>query len=292
MYQVTVQATDEGGVAGRLPVTVTVEDVNEPPVVGGPKTISPESREPHGNARSHTPGDVPRHRPAQTTSWGPSSGSSTVLSGANSAAFAFDQSTGRLTFESSARTTRDGGGQYEVTLTANDGSREGMLGVTVTVANLDEFVSASAGGDTATQAVAVTITDKDEPAAVTASRGSGVTGTGSNLIVDENHSGTVATFAASDPENDATLTYTWSVAGTDRLDFSISTSGVLTFAATPDYERPADAAAPRNVYNITVSALDSDGKTGSTTVTVTVTNVNEPPVVGGPKTISWSENRT
>ena len=262
VYQVTVQATDEGGVAGRLPVTVTVEDVNEPPVISGSAALSLEE-EGVVLVGTYTVTDPEE----AAIAW-------LLLAGDDSEKFEFTTTSGRLRLSFKAAPDYDD---------AQDSGTDNVY---------DVIVSASAGGDTATQAVAVTITDKDEPAAVTASRGSGVTGTGSNLIVDENHSGTVATFAASDPENDATLTYTWSVAGTDRLDFSISTSGVLTFAATPDYERPADAAAPRNVYNITVSALDSDGKTGSTTVTVTVTNVNEPPVVGGPKTISWSENRT
>ena len=53
---------------------------------------------------------------------------------------------------------------------------------------------------------------------------------------------------------------------------------MLTFAAIPDYELPADSGT-NNVYDITVNALDSDGETGRLAVTVTVTGENEPPEV-------------
>ena len=119
-----------------------------------------------------------------------------------------------------------------------------------------------------TIAVTVTITGVDEPPEIDLrSAGSGVTANGSHLAVDENHTGTVATFAANDPESKAGLTYIWSVGGTDRLDFAVTDAGVLSFAAIPDYERPADSGG-NNVYDITLSALASDDKRGSIDVTV------------------------
>ena len=82
----------------------------------------------------------------------------------------------------------------------------------------------------------------------------------------------VLDFAAVDVDAADTLSY--SVSGTDAADFSIDRStGVLTFAAAPDYETPADADTD-NVYNITVSV--SDGTVSdSTDVAVTVTNAND-----------------
>ena len=66
---------------------------------------------------------------------------------------------------------------------------------------------------------------------------------------------------------------------TDRLDFAVTGGGgVLSFAAIPDYELPADSGG-NNVYDITVNALDSEGETGRLDVTVTITNENERPVV-------------
>ncbi len=124
-------------------------------------------------------------------------------------------------------------------------------------------------------AVIITVEDVDEPADVSFVATGGVTGATNTLTVDENYDDTLATFTASDPENDQTLTYTWALGGTDRLDFAITATGVLSFVNVPDHERPADSGG-NNVYDITVSALDSDGETGRIAVTVTVENVDEP----------------
>ena len=127
----------------------------------------------------------------------------------------------------------------------------------------------------------VTVTDVDEPADVSfAAAGRVAVNSDNALAVDENHEGTLATFSASDPENKAGLTYEWSVGGTDGGDFALTAGGVLSFASVPDHERPADSGG-NNVYDITVSALDSDGKTGSTALTITVDPVNEPPAITG-----------
>ena len=131
-----------------------------------------------------------------------------------------------------------------------------------------------------TISVTVTVSDVDEPADISFAATGGVTANDNALAVDENHTGTLATFSASDPENVQTLMYDWSVGGTDRLDFAITDSGVLSFANIPDYERPADSGG-NNVYDITASGLDSDGKTSSIDVTVTVERVNEPPTITG-----------
>ena len=87
----------------------------------------------------------------------------------------------------------------------------------------------------------------------------------------ENGTSTVATYTATDPENDQ---ITWSLSGTDSSDFSVL-RGDLTFNAAPDYEQPADADT-NNVYRVTVRAFDGT-HTVTLDVTVTVTDVNEPP---------------
>ena len=126
------------------------------------------------------------------------------------------------------------------------------------------------GTQTGTLDVTVTVTNVDEPADISFAASGGVTVTDNALSVDENYDGTLATFSASDPEMEAGLTYVWSVGGTDGLDFVISEFRVLSFAAVPDYELPADSGT-NNVYDITVNALDSEGETGRLAVTVTVT---------------------
>ena len=126
----------------------------------------------------------------------------------------------------------------------------------------------------------VTVTNVDEPADISFVATGGVTVNNNALTVAENHDGTLATFSANDPEKKPGLTYTWSLGGSDRGDFALTAAGVLTFAAIPDHERPADSGG-NNVYGITVSARDSDGKTGSLALTVTVDPVNEPPAISG-----------
>ena len=135
---------------------------------------------------------------------------------------------------------------------------------------------------TTTIMVTINVTDVDEPADITFTEGSNVTANDNALTVDENYAGSLATFRADDPESTPGLTYQWSVVGTDGGDFAFTAeadtrSGELSFAANPDYERPADSVG-NNVYDITVNARDSDNKTGRINVTVTVLPVNEPPI--------------
>ena len=137
----------------------------------------------------------------------------------------------------------------------------------------------------------INVTDIDEPAEITLTASPGVSADNNELSVDENHDGTLATFSASDPERKAGLTYEWSVVGTDLGDFAITAAGVLSLAAIPDYERPADSGG-NNVYDLTVSALDSDGERGNIAVTVTVEPVNEAPTITGDAAPSIEEGGT
>ena len=91
----------------------------------------------------------------------------------------------------------------------------------------------------------------------------------------ENGTSTVATYAATGaPENS---TVAWSLDGNDKGDFDISSSGALTFLSAPDYENPGDANMD-NVYEVTVNAV-AGSCTGTLDVTITVTDVNEGPVM-------------
>ena len=64
--------------------------------------------------------------------------------------------------------------------------------------------------------------------------------------------GNVATYMAAGPD---AASATWSLSGADMGDFMISSTGVLTFSAAPNYEAPADANAD-NTYMVTVEAND------------------------------------
>lgn len=65
---------------------------------------------------------------------------------------------------------------------------------------------------------------------------------------------------------------TWAITGgnTDN-DIAITSSGTLSFANSPNYERTQS-------YNLNVSVTDVGGLTTTGTATVNITNINEPPV--------------
>ena len=132
-----------------------------------------------------------------------------------------------------------------------------------------------------TISVLVTVNDVDEPPVITPD---------DDIVVDENHEGRLVGFTADDPER-RLHTHTLSLAGPDAGDFSLADDGVLTFANTPDYERPADSDR-NNVYELTVNAVDGDGKIGSIDITVTVRPVDEPPVISGDAMPSHEEQGT
>ncbi|HPU16644.1 MAG TPA: cadherin domain-containing protein, partial [Polymorphobacter sp.] len=95
---------------------------------------------------------------------------------------------------------------------------------------------------------------------------------------------------------DGTTTFAWTLGGTDAARFNIDAStGAVSFKTPPNFEAPADAGA-NNVYDITVTAAD-DTLTGSRTVAITVTGVNEAPVItsnggGASAAVTIAENTT
>ncbi len=89
--------------------------------------------------------------------------------------------------------------------------------------------------------------------------------------------------AASDA-NDAALTY--ALSGTDAESFAIdSDTGQLMTLAALDYETKA-------TYSVTVTASDSGGLSDSIDVTITVTDVDEAPVIAGDAAPNYAENGT
>jgi len=63
--------------------------------------------------------------------------------------------------------------------------------------------------------------------------------------------------------------------GTDRDDFSIDSSGNLTFRSSPDFENPTDSG-QNNKYHVTVKASRAGYRSGSLGVTVNVTEFTDP----------------
>ena len=86
----------------------------------------------------------------------------------------------------------------------------------------------------------------------------------------ENGTGSVAEYSAAGPN---TANLRWRLTGADASDFSINSSGVLTFRSSPNYESPADANRD-NTYEVSVTG--SSGNIQDTLlVTVDVANVDE-----------------
>ena len=144
---------------------------------------------------------------------------------------------------------------YMVTVVASDGTNEERLAVTITVTNVDEA-----------------------PPVITGDAA---------LDYAENGTDPVATYSATDPDS---ATTTWSLGGDDAADFEISADGVLAFKSSPDYEAAADDDTD-NAYEVTVVA--SDGTYSDTQdVAVTVTDVDEAPVITGDVAPNYAENGT
>ena len=200
VYNIQVGATDNGipALTGTLDVTVTVTDVNEAPSTPTGRNAITVAENSTGNLARYGATDPDR---GDTVTWG--------VSGTDASAFRIDSS-GNLAF--------DGAPDYD---SPADSGGDNVYNVKVDAK--DESLTSSYD-------VAVTVTPVDEPPVVT----------GASTInnYDENGTGSVATYTASDPEGDTDID--WSLGGSDRGDFTI-TGGVLVFVNPPDYDRPADS---------------------------------------------------
>ena len=252
VYEVTVEARDDAFNAGTREVTVTVSDVNEGPVVAGVQSLSfAENQATDRILAAYTATD-PEDPGASISRWS--------LSGSDAGDFAVSGG-GELSFrnvpdfEAPADSGRDN--VYDFSVRASDGRNYGYLEVVVTVEDVNEVPL--------------------------------VTGT-TSFTYRESGTATIYTFSAADPEGAA---ISWSPGGADGDDFTITVDsrgrGVLTFSSPPDFENPADADRD-NVYEVTVEARDDAFNAGTREVTVTVSDVNEGPVVAGVQSLSFAEN--
>jgi len=83
---------------------------------------------------------------------------------------------------------------------------------------------------------------------------------------------------------------TLSKAGTDSSVFTISDSGSLSFSSAPDFANPTDSDGD-NVYKLNIVASDGSFTTSSDEISITVLEVNNPPVINDLQTsYSHSEN--
>ncbi len=124
------------------------------------------------------------------------------------------------------------------------------------------------------QTLTVNITNVNEAPSIT---------TNSSLpthsISQSENTSSVITYTGTDV--DAGTSLSWSLSGTDASDFSIvSGTGVLSFAANPDFEAPADSDG-NNSY-IVIITLSDGVLTDTQTLTITITDTNEASALGAP----------
>ena len=166
-----------------------------------------------------------------------------TLGGTDMASFDIDRATGQL--ETKAKLDYEAKNSYMVTVTATDpNGLSDSIDVTIKVGPVDEAPEIIVGGLVITGLSAVSYA--------------------------ENGTGNVAPYMAAGPD---AASATWSLSGADMGDFMISSTGVLTFRSSPDFETPADANTD-NTYMVTVEANDGTN-TAMKAVTINVTNVDE-----------------
>ncbi len=244
----TIATSVSDGVAAAVTGSkaMTGTAVNDAPVItsdGGGATAAVSVAENNTAVTTVTTTDV--DLPAQTLTY-------SISGGADAAKFAINASSGALTFVAAPNhevpTDADANNVYDVTVRVSDGSLTDM------------------------QAIAVTVTPVNDNVPTITSNGGGAT---ASINVAENGAA-VTTVTATDADLPAqTLTYSIG-GGADAAKFTINAStGVLSFASTPDYDAPADAGAD-NVYDVTVQV--SDGSASDTqAIAVMVSNLNEAP---------------
>ena len=340
-YVVTVEASD-GDLEGSLEVQVSVNDIDEAPVVSGPSSLSVDegtvavgafsARDPEGDGLE----------------W--------LLAGLDGGDFEFVG--GSLRFKTppdfEAHGSAGGGNTYVVTVEASDGDLTGSVGVEVTVVNVDEPGAVSLGSvqPQAESALQASVTDPDEIVGsvswvwersanrsswsalsdedsdaytpeggdvgmwlrVTASYDDGhrssksasavstntvrpapvvnnppefpATETGLRAVAENTPAGRSigAPVAATDLDTGDRLTYTLAGDDADRFDLDEQTGRLRTKAALDHEATPS--------LSVVVTATDPGLLAATVTVAVTVTDVDEAPVLAGPGVIRYDENFT
>ena len=256
-YEVMVRASDGHGGTDDQTITVTVTDANDPPVAQDDSQTTDEDTALNAAVPAATDSDGTIDHYALDTDVA----KGTLLL-ASDGTYSFDP-TGA--FDSLAV-----GDHEDVTFTYHavddGGAPSDPATVTITVTGVNDLpvISSNGGGD-------------DAP-----------------INVAENTT-IVTTVTVDDPDLDAP---TFSLnGGEDQAKFTIdAATGVLAFIAAPDFENPSDVGGD-NHYEVVVHASDGNGGTDDQTITVAVTDANDPPVItsnGGGTTaaVNVAENTT
>ena len=276
-YSVTVNVRDSKDAVGdadtavddTIAVTIDLTDVNEAPEITSP----PATRSVAENSTAVLTLAATDVDASDTETW-------SVESGDDGSKFTINQTTGELTFTNAP--------DFETPTDVGDNAMNNTYVVTVKVAD--------SGGLSDTHELTVTVTNVNEAPEITT-----ISTTHTDFDVDENTATTevIKTYEATDV--DAATTLTWSLAGADAGDFTITKNadgdGELKFASVPNFEMPVDADT-MNDYDIQVKVRDNGipGNRGSSnqleatvSVVVNVRDVNETPVVSGDNSPGFAE---
>ncbi|MYA49220.1 MAG: cadherin repeat domain-containing protein [Chloroflexi bacterium] len=241
-------------------------------------------------SRTISEGDKERNVGAPVTAMGNHGTIRYELGGADANRFDIDAKTGQITTE------------VDLNFEGTNGADDQCTAANACVVTVTATDSTGETGPTAT--VNIKITDVDEKPVFTETAGTALSP--EIIMSPENRAalfdttdGPVTTeagvtYAATDPEG---LNVNLSLMGSDAARFTLSAAGVLSFVKAPDREMPGDANGD-NVYEVTVRA-DEGTMTADRMVRVTVTNVDEAPVitagglvVSGLTSVSYAEDRT
>ncbi|WP_168219081.1 cadherin domain-containing protein [Limnoglobus roseus] len=238
VYEVFVQVSDGTYTDDQFLSVGVTNVVDVAPVItsnGGGPTATLSVPENTAAVTTITATDADAGHPAVTFS---------ITGGSDASLFTLDPTTGVLQF----RTPPD----FEHPTDADHDNR------------YDVVVKAMAGSLSTTQALAVRVTDVNEPPRITS---------GNTFTLPENKTA-VGTVTATDPDAGGEVLFAI-VGGADAAQFAIdATTGLLAFRTAPDFEHPADANHD-NVYEVSVQASDGSLR-DSQNMTVIVTNVTGP----------------
>lgn len=161
------------------------------------------------------------------------------------------------------------------------GSNSGIITTAVTldyeaISSYSLTVSVTDGTVTVTQALSISVTDKNDAPAFTAAPYS--------LTVQENTtSNSLLTVSATDQDTADTLNFLLLGSGSEFFSIHL-TSGVVSLTTVLDYE-------VTSLYTLTVRVSDSNGGVVTTSLTVTVSDANDSPqFLGIPYSAAVSEN--
>lgn len=240
-YVLSVIVRDGNGGQATSSLTVTVSDENDSPsFIGTPYSVSLDEDVSIGTTVLQASAIDEDSNDTLTY----------TLSGTNSSDFSIASSTGIIT--TAVTLDYESVSSYSLTVTVSDGR------------------------DSISQAIIISITDKnDAPTFVAAPY---------SITVDENTTtSSLLTISASDQDTADTLNFLLLGSGSELFSIHL-TSGVVALTTALDYE-------VTSLYTLTVRVSDSNGGIATTSLTVTVSDVNDSPqFLGTPYSATISEN--